>query len=449
MGSSGLGTGYFIRLGAVVCVAVILGAVIFKPMAGRDALERLAANAPESAPLATRACAMGEAPLSGGFAPIDDVLSVSPLGAVTAPGEPLPTPYIRINTRKGSNVFERRETNALAPARADITAIERHVRRDADGKAVAVSWSVHFAACDKISFYYDGLDDVEESIVRRAGGLKNFIEIGGPDDLAVETRIRVRAGDVIGVAHGFDVGLNDLGAPPAQMARPERYRTNPYQHAAVFDTPPSLIAAITPDHARARCPIDYMAKGLSTEWATKLGDSWGMRKAKGDNACRTALVDAPGSAQGAWFTDASHNAITNKVSAIALAPDAIDPGRLIFSLHGRLASLKPDMVALNPMLEDEREAASKDFLTFEQADAGERINTPFDKVKEGQTYCYERLRANFVGPKINGVLLLRIDPAAQAGGAPLMKIEARPEAFTCLDLEEPWSFTGKETTFYR
>ena len=42
-----------------------------------------------------------------------------------------------------------------------------------------------------------------------------------------------------------------------------------------------------------------------------------------------------------------------------------------------------------------------------------------------------------------------LDPAAQAGGAPLMKIEARPEAFTCLDLEEPWSFTGKETTFYR
>lgn len=441
-----LGSGYFTRLVAAVLVAAALGAVIIKPHAGRDALERLAASAPAPAPLAGRACAAGEAPLSGGFAPIEDVLSVSPLGAVTAPGEPLPTPYIRINTRKGDTVFQRRKTTALAPARADITAIERRIDRDTDGKAAAVSWTLHFTVCDRISFYYDRLDDIDESILRRAGGLKRFTELGGPDHLASLTRIRVRPGEVVGSADGFDVGLHDRSAPPAQMARPERYRPNPYQHAAVFDTPPSLVAAITPDQARARCAIDYLPKATQPAWAEKLGDAWGMRRAKGENACRTALVDAPGTAQGAWFTDASHNALTNKVSAIALAPDSIDPERLIFSLHGKLASLTPDMIALAPMLEDERAAAARDFLTFDKGDSA-RINAAFDAVGEGETYCYERLRANFVGPKINGVVLLRIDNAD--AGAPLMKIEALKQAFTCRDLEEPWAFTGNETTFYR
>jgi len=40
--------------------------------------------------------------------------------------------------------------------------------------------------------------------------------------------------------------------------------------------------------------------------------------------------------------------------------------------------------------------------------------------------------------------------AVEAGGeSPLMRIEARSDALRCIDLEEPWSFTGAETTFYR
>ena len=170
-----------------------------------------------------------------------------------------------------------------------------------------------------------------------------------------------------------------------------------------------------------------------------------MRKARGDNACRTALLDVPGTAQGAWFTDASHNALTSKVSTIALAPDSIDPERLVFALHGRLASLTPDLIALSPFQEEQRAAATKDFLTFEKKDG--RINAPFSEVKASETYCYERLRANFVGPKINGIILLKINEAE--GTPPLMQVEARGDASTCLDLPEPWEFSGNETTFYR
>lgn len=440
-----LGMGYYARLAATLAAAALLGAVIMKPDAGRRVAAKAAALGPDPAPRAERACAVGETPLTGAFAPIEDVLSISPLGAVTAPGEPLPTPYIRINTKKGATAFTRRRTSALAPARAEIVAIERRLLRNEAGVALGERWTLRFKPCEKVALYYDNLDTINGDILRRAGGLAAFTEIGGPDHLARETHIRVKEGDILGASDGFDVGLQDLAAAPAAMPRPERYRENPYEAAAVLDAPPSLLKAITIDHSRARCALDYLPRGLREEWAEKLGDSWGMRRVKGENACRAALADVPTTAQGAWFTDATHNAVTNKVSAIALAPDAIDTSRLIFALHGRLKSFTPDMVALAPKLDAERQAAAQDFLTFDSGDG--RINAPFYKVREGETYCYERLRANFVGPQINGVILLALSTAEN--GAALMKMEARDDILSCLDLGENWKFTGNETTFYR
>ncbi|MEK7266075.1 MAG: hypothetical protein AAB227_08250, partial [Pseudomonadota bacterium] len=353
-------------------------------------------------------------------------------------------PAIRLNTRKGKTAFDRRVTTALAPAKADIVAIERRTVRDAEGGAVREAWSVRLAVCDSVIVGYDDLDEIEPAILARAGGLGNFHEMGVPDHLAAKTMIRVRQGEKIGAADGFDVFLEDRNAPPAPLERPERYRSDAYVEGMAISAPPAILEAIASDASRLQCPLDYLPMSLTSEWKSKLGDAWGMRRAKGENACRTALIDVPGAAQGAWFTDASHNGRTSKVSAIALAPDTIDPDRLIFALHGRVRSLDADMIGLNPMLEEAREDAARDFLTFDQGDG--RINTPFDKVRAGETYCYEGLRANFVGPRINAVILLAIEPGETA---PLMRMEARGDAMRCIDLAEPWSFTGAETTFYR
>ncbi len=443
-------SGYATRLAAVLFTAALLGAAIAWPKAGSRFVEGAAdfAAKADGAPMAARTCAIGEPALSGPFAPVDDVLSVSPLGGVTAPGETLPAPYIRINTRSGEQAFERRETTALAPARADIVAIERHVERDPYGRAEGLSWTVHFRSCENISFYYDRIDEIDAGILERAGGLRAFSEFGSPDRMALETRVRVKTGDVIGVSDGFDVGLHDLGAKPATLARPERYRTNSFARAEVFDASPKLMALITPETTKARCAIDYLPKEQKDLWAAKLGDAWGIRKSKGDNACRTALVDTPDAAQGAWFTDAAHNAATTKVSAIALSPDSIDPSRLIFAQHGRLPSLTPDMVASAKMKPGAAPAgAVEGFLSFEKGDG--RINTPFSDVNDYNMRCYQRLRTNFIGPLINGVILLQRQPDSETKGADILKIEARGDVSSCVDLAEPWAFTGNETTFYR
>lgn len=441
------GSGYYTRLGAVLFTAALLVGAILRPDAGREAIERasLAAASIEKSHAADRPCAIGEPAFAGPFAPIGDVLSVSPLGGVTAPGEPLPAPYIRINMRAGETAFQRRTTNVLAPARADITAIERHVDRDADGRSLGHSWTVHFRSCDDVSFYYGRVDDISDALLQKAGGLRAFTELGGPDHLAILTNIRVQTGEVVGRANGFDIALHNLAATPAQLEAPERYTANPFPRAAALGAAPDLIAAITPPIAKARCALDALPGDLRDDWTALLGDSWGIRRARGADACRAAVADAPGAARGVWFTDAAHNAAATKVSAVALSPDAVDPERLIFALHGRLASLTPSLVALPPMMDHEAADAAKDFLSFAKGDG--RINTNFDDVRDSETYCYEGLRTNFVGPQINGVILVHRETPAD--GPALLTMEARGDAVRCIDLEEPWAFTGNETVFYR
>ena len=438
----------FIKLAAVAVTAAIFTGAIVKPNAGREAVERATAAAAsiETTSYAERPCTIGGSALTRAFAPIDDVLSVSPLGGVTAPGETLPAPYIRVNTRRvEASAFQRRMTDAFAPAKAEIVAIERKIDRDNDGRATGQSWTVHFSLCEKISFYYDRLDQLSDDVLRRSGGMKNFIELGGPDHLAMETSVKIAAGELIGRSDGFDIGLHDNGAPEARLERPERYSTNAYARADFLDATPTLINAITPNVSRAQCPLDYMTKEDQAAWSAKLGDSWGIRKARGEDTCRAAINDLPDAAQGVWYTDSAHNAAATKVSAIALSSDAIDPTRLIFALHGRLPSLTAEMVALAPFMDHERARAAKDFLSFAHGDG--RINTAFADVRDNNVYCYQELRVNFVGPRINGVMLL--ERQSGEAGPSLLKIEARDDVRACIDLEEPWAFHGNETTFYR
>lgn len=438
-----------IKLAAAGTVAGTLGFVIINPQAPSQYSERLANAAPAvKAATAERPCPVAGSILDQGFAPLQDVISVSPLGSVTAPGEALPAPFIRVNTKKGATVFERRATMALAPARAEIEAIERRVQRDSDGAATGLTWRVTMSVCDAVKLYYDDIDVLSPDLMRKAGGLAAFSEVSGPDRMAVKTSIRVQTGDTIGEADGFDIGLEDSSLAPADLVRPERYKSNPYVEARVLNTDAGLIKAIDSDATLARCPLDYLPTSEKTAWSALLGDQFGIRKVrtnKDPDACRQPIVDKRGTAQGAWFTDASQNGAANKVSAIALAPDSIDPQRLIFSLHGRLTSLTPGMVALPPKMTDAKAEAAKDFLSFYP---GERAGNPtFAGVEKGEIACFDRLRANFVGPRINGVILLQVDTTDE--GAEIMRMEARGEATSCSALESPWGFTPNHTVFYR
>ncbi|MEQ1930923.1 MAG: hypothetical protein ABL957_10380 [Parvularculaceae bacterium] len=427
------GIGYYTRLAAAVFVAAALGAAIANPQVGRRTAERSALAKIDRLTAEERACAPGEAPLTAGFAEIDDVLSVTPLSAVTAAGEAPPAPYLRLTGKpKGGRAAP---IAALAPGKGEIVAIER--RKERTGAGERDVWSVRLKPCRKITVFYDGLENIEPALMRRAGGLEAFENLDEGRS-AVAVRLKLDAGDPIGAARAFDVGLSDLDAPVVQHAHAS-FNRGVLSAAAPAGASPLLTRALSFDESRARCIIDYLPAEIGGPWASKLGDASGVRRPKGDSACLVRRSAPSSAAGGDWFTDSSHNGRTNKVSAIALSDDLIDPGLLIFSLHGRLASLTLEVFG------GERESAFKGVLTAPAGDG--RLNAPFDEIKANETYCYEGVRAGFGGPELNGVMLLRLEGAEGASG--LLKIEARGETRDCLDLDEPWRFSGNETSFYR
>ena len=443
------------RIGASLAVAGIMGLAIAQPQFGGDYARKVAqkasaiSNAVDAAPMASRACVTGKPLLNSAFAPIEDVLSVSPLGGVTAPGEVRPAPFIRINTKTlDANSLTRQDTAALAPARADIVALERHVDRDSYGRAQSTSWTVHLQICEKVRLRYSGISQLADDVLNAAGPIIEFTELGSADHIARQTQIRLREGDVIGISTGFDVALHDLRAAPVQVARPERYRINPFDRGSAIGAPSALIKAISPDQTRTRCALDLLPEGLQGAWSALLGDAWGLRGAKGNDRCRTALLDIPNTAQGVWYTDSAHNGATSSVSAIALAPDSIDPQKQILALHGRVPSFAPDLVAgLAPHADEERKKATKSFLVFDTADTGANINQPFAAIRETGVYCYEGLRAGFVGPLLDGVMLLSVRENDQ--GTRTIALEASGAAASCADLAKPWALSANATSFYR
>jgi len=461
------------RLGAGLFTAVVLGVIIYNPLAGSNAVKKIANNTPLGGGHVERPCRLRGDVLTTDFTDFENVLSISPLGGVTAPGEILPAPYIRINTKNDGSPFQRRSTSVKMPANADIVAIERHLIKQGEGSKFKPSWTVHFIPCEGIQVAYERLDSLSPVLIERAGGVASFHEIGGPEHLAKEVSLKIEAGKAIGNGDGFNVTLHDENAESLEMARPERYRRNPYVRAEIFNVPASLMKIITPDHSKARCALDYLSPPDRKAWSSKLGDSWGIRRAKGENACRTALIDLKGTAQGAWYTDAAHNGNTTKISAIALAHDTINPDRLIFAFHGKLPSLTTSMIGnsslaglkkeatllTNANQEGDHKYASNDlssplqgdFITFEKGSG--TTNRSFDEVRDGELYCYDKMRVNFVGPKVRGIILMQKSLPENDQVHGMLKIEARDDILSCADLSpdfgEKDAFSEKATGFFR
>ena len=87
---------FFTRLAAAATACAILIAAVIYPAAPAGAGAHLAAlgDGFQRGPLADKACPLAGSIITQPFADLADVLSVSPLGGVTAPGEALPAPAI-------------------------------------------------------------------------------------------------------------------------------------------------------------------------------------------------------------------------------------------------------------------------------------------------------------------------------------------------------------------
>ncbi|MBY0422561.1 MAG: hypothetical protein K2Q06_09670 [Parvularculaceae bacterium] len=400
---------YFTRLAAAITAALLLGVLIARPESGRDALARK--GLPPSVH-AAKPCPVGEPPLSQGFAAIENVVALAPVGARYVHGEAAPPPVLRVIGRKA--------LDAQAPARVDVVSIAKTL----DDSGGAARWSVRMMPCEGYVVAYDGLSTVDAKILRRAGpGAADLAKAreGG----AIDTRIRLKAGDRVGSGDAFSVAV---------------YAVTPARKGG-----PSAFAEAALDPQRAQCPVAVLPRGDRGAWTGLFGDVSGRRLPKHAETCRADLADGAGAVEGLWLTDSGHGGRTNKVASVALSGDLSDKSRLIFSFFGRLSSVTPAMFASSAQKDALGEAVIEAPLTAMRG--RERINAPFGEIVEGAPYCYEKLRAGIDGPRLDGVLVLQL--VRNKAGEPLLKAEAIPHVSTCEALKEPWSFTGGETSFYR
>lgn len=400
-----LSSPYFTRLAAATAAGLLLSAVLMNA--------RVLTAAPKPKPMAASAyaskeCAIGEAVLATGFAPQDQVLSLSPIGPPVVKGEAPPAPLLRAVARSGERLA------AQAPAKGEIVAVSR-TDVIADGRASA-SWSVAMIPCADHIVVYRGLETLDGKILRRLGAAAQ-----AKGDFVRDVRFKVAPGDPIGVAHSVEIGLY---ASEKLTAR---------KSAASAD------GMLAPPEAAARCPIDNLKRTEKPVWQALFGDAQGKRLPAAGTGCATARMAAPVAAQGLWLTDPGHGARTNKLASASLTTDIAVPDRLVFSFFGRLNSLDAAMF-------DGSDASVADgYLTAMRG--RERINAPFAELVPDASYCYENLRAGLDGPAMKGVVLLRL--SSNAAGATILKAEAIPAVKNCESLREPWSFTGAETAFFR
>lgn len=404
-----LSSPYFTRLAAATAAALLL--------AGAMMNARVLTAAPKIKPMAasvyaSKECAIGEPVLAAGFAPVEQVLSVAPIGPPRLKGEADPAPLLRVIARNGAPM------TAQAPARGEIVAIAKSTEL-VDGRPV-VFWSLSMIPCADHLVAYDGLAALDARIMKKLGPAAKTAA-----SFVKEVRIKVGPGDIVGTGDSFEIGLYaaDRLTQPKRDAAPDRYLS------------PSLTAA--------RCPIEHLKRSEAPQWKALFGDTDGAKLPAVESACATSRMAPPKGAQGLWLTDSSHGARTNKVASAALTGDIARPDRLVLSFFGRLNSLQASMFDA-----EEAHARAEAARTYLTAAAGlERINAPFADIVPNAPYCYQNLRAGLDGPRFNGVLVLEL--TANAAGAPLLKVEAIPDVKNCENLREPWSFTGAETAFFR
>jgi hypothetical protein len=357
---------------------------------------------------ASKECAIGEAVLATGFAPSEQVLSLSPIGPPVVKGEAAPAPLLRAVARSGERLA------AHAPAKGEIVAVSR-TEKIADGRALA-AWSVAMIPCADHIVVYRGLETLDAKILKRIGTAAK-----AKGDFIRDLRFKVAPGDPIGAAQSLEIGLY---ASEKLTAR---------KNAS------SAEVLLAPPEAAARCPIGNLKRSEKPAWQALFGDSQGKRLPAAETGCATSRMASPVAAQGLWLTDPSHGARTNKLASASLTTDIALPDRLVFSFFGRLNSLNP------AMFEGSDARVAETYLTAMRG--RERINAPFAELVPDASYCYENLRAGLDGPAMKGVLLLRL--SSNAAGATILKAEAIPAVKKCESLREPWSFTGSETAFFR
>lgn len=374
--------------GAAMAAGVAAGAIVWSGSPLADQIR------PDGVRLARMdACAADENLFTAEFAPVADVLSLTPMRVDLDRGE---HGRVSVRTRRGATPSDRAEIGAFAAADGQVLAVTGDP---------ASGFSVDIQPCDGLLVRYENIAKLSPRIAAIRDGVTEDRSISG--------------GDRIGSGVGFDFLVADLRKAP----RFERRLGVDAQRIA----------------ASAKCPLDFMPHDMKAEYRFKLGDDWGLRRARGEAACGGVETTAV-SAKGVW------KSAEREGYAMSLRDDPFDARRGVMQIGGEVSPIAHHMVELpRADLLTRIDIARSDFV-FDRGEEDGLVNV-FPVKGDTRVHCIEGLRSSDAGARLSAVALVSLTTSPE--GADELSMEMRDEASRCSDLEQPWRFSAARLKYAR
>jgi hypothetical protein len=394
-------------------------------------------------PLASLPCPKTDALFTHPPTNLGDLSAIVPLGNLNPAGHTLPTRHIYAypKMKKPGDPTTAITVPVYAPGPLELVAVEFH--------ADAPDWALHLKPCRDTTLYFRHVDKLDAKIAAAVGDMaKGGVEL--PDFVAKSVSILVAAGQLIGHARTFDIGLHDFRKPPQPFVNPARYAVDfPALFAAFpeFGKNPAAKAianVIVPQALFNRCPVDYFTPKPKAALEALLADYDGAPLASGKPPCHSHMQDVPGTAQGNWFSDEKpdHDALFAEETSLALANWNVDPTVQLFSLNENLPGFTSALLEAPAQPDDVNSA-----FEFPVREGPQRTNRRFAEIKDDAIYCYDLVRIHRGGLRLEAVILLAV---SDGPGGPRSRLTIEVvKTSRCPALKEPWSFSKNAGTYYR
>jgi hypothetical protein len=388
-------------------------------------------------------CGKGDAVFTHPPADLTQISAIVPLGNLNPPGHTIPARHIYVYPKMTAppDPATAITVKVLAPGNAEIVAVEYHAG-DAD-------WSLHLKPCKDISLYFHHIDTLAPDIAKAIGTVTTGGAVFPGGMTAKPVSIPLSAGQVVGAAQTFDIGLHDFRKPPQPFVNPLRYQVDvPVLLASVglAGNPIAAVVAprIMPQALYSRCAIDYFTPTPRAAMTAKLADFDGTPLASGTPKCHSHMQDVPKTAQGNWWPDLDpvHDALLGEAKAIALVNWNVTPTVQLFSLNENVPGFTSALLEPGAAPDDVNSP-----FEFPVRPGPQKTNRRFAEITDDALYCYDVVRVHRSGPRLNAVILVQLTDGP-AGPRTELNIEF-VKTSRCPALPVPWTFGPGVTSYYR
>ncbi|NOT41784.1 MAG: hypothetical protein HOP13_14965 [Alphaproteobacteria bacterium] len=393
---------------------------------------------------ASLACPKGDTVFTSLPADLTQVSAIVPLGNLNPAGHTTPTRHIYVYPKMTTpgDLSTAVTLKVLSPGKAELVAVEYHPS--------APDWSLHIKPCKDISLYYFHIKTLPTALMTAIGSMAVGSVTFPGGMLAKPVSIDLAAGQFVGTAKTFDIGLHDFRKTPRPFVNQARYKVDLPVLFAAFPAlgadpvAPVVAPRIIPQALYNRCAIDYFTPAPGAALTAKLADFDGAPLASGTPRCHSHMQDVLNTAQGNWWNDLDpvHDALFQEEFAIALVNWNVTPTVQLFSLNENVPGFTSAL--LDPGASPDDVNSSFEFPVRE---GPQRTNRRFAEITDDALYCYDLVRIHRGGPRLNAVILLQVT-AGPGGPRTKLNIEL-VRTSRCPALPLPWTFGSGVAAYYR